>query len=112
MHTTYHIHAYFRCLVREREITPSDRDVLRQLIDEMDNSQSPKKMSLIRAMKLEYDAFASDKKIEPGNLIEDANNALREFPSSIDVQRVVNAIYAKQGICQLKSFNEDPEGNL
>lgn len=109
---TYHIHAYFRCLVREREITSTDRDILRQLIDEMDNSQSPKKMSLIRAMKLEYDAFASEKKIEPGRLIEDANNALREFPSSVDVQRVVNAIHAKQGICQLKSFDEDPEVNL
>ena len=83
-----------------------------QLIDEMDNSQSPKKMSLLRAMKLEYDAFASEKRIEPGRLIEDANNALREFPSSIDVQRVVNAIHAKQGICQLKSFNEDTEGYL
>lgn len=109
---TYHIHAYFRCLVREKEITSTDRSILGQLIDEMDNSQSTKKMSLLRAMKLEYDAFASEKRIEPGRLIEDANNALREFPNSIDVQRVVNAIHAKQGICQLKSFNEDTEGYL
>ncbi len=69
-------------------------------------------MSLLRAMELEYVAFASEKRIEPAKLIEDANNALREFPNSVDIQRVVNAIHAKQGICQLKSFNEDPEGNL
>lgn len=109
---TYHIHAYFRCLVREKDITPTDRRVLLQLINEMNSSQSPKKMSLLRAMELEYVAFASEKRIEPAKLIEDANNALREFPNSVDIQRVVNAIHAKQGICQLKSFNEDPEGNL
>ena len=104
---TYHIHAYFRCLVREKVITSIERKILKDLIEEMRNSQSPKKDSLIRAMILEYEAFASEGGVVPSKLLEDANNALKEYPKSVDVQRVVNAIQARQGICQLESFIED-----
>lgn len=106
---TYHIYAYFRCLVRKRHIEEEDKQDLKQLISEMGNSPSPKRNALVRAMELEYNGFASGSMCKTKQLLEDAVDAMREYPNSLDIKRVVNAIQAKQGITHIEEFDENPD---
>ena len=56
-----------------------------------------------------YNAFAAEKPTDVCALLNEANNAIREFPNSVAVKRVVNAIRVQQGICKLEEFKEEPE---
>lgn len=51
---TYHIHAYFRCLVRKKPLNNSEKRVLKNLIEAMKNSYDIKKIDFYMTMESEY----------------------------------------------------------
>ena len=103
---TYHIHAYFRCLIKKRVLTNDEIHTLEHLIDLVNNSHSPKKMELFKAMTLEYDSILAKKTVD--ELLEEMFDAEKLFPKSIDVRRVVSEFKFKQGIIHSRqSFRED-----
>lgn len=65
---TYHIHAYFRCLVKKVNCDREDIDTLKNLLNNMQNSYSDKKDELYTAMNIEYQAYIKRK--EPNVILE------------------------------------------
>ena len=78
---TYHIESYFRCLVRSSN---PDRDILRQLINEMKRSQDGHKDIIVPTMEAEYKYYVEKQKSECFHIIEDllkdASGSYRNYP--------------------------------
>lgn len=103
---TYHIHAYFRCLIRKRGLIEDEINTLKHLIDLVKNSHSPKRQELVVAMTLEYDSVIAKKPVD--KLLREMSAAEAQFPKSQNVGRVVNEFKYKQGIIRNRqSFSED-----
>lgn len=84
---TYHIEAYFRCLVSKFPWSADDERILKQLLHEMQNNYSKKKDEMLAAMQLEYDIKSRsytrkeiDKKIKA---------ALAIYPHSPQLHRII-----------------------
>lgn len=85
---SYHIEAYFRCLVSQ---FPWDEDVestLKQLIHEMQDNFSKRKDELLEAMQLEYDMKSRKFSIE--EIDKKLSAALDFYPHSPQLQRIKN----------------------
>ena len=103
---TYHIHAYFRCLIKKRGLEKEEINTLKYLIDLVEKSHSPKRQELVTAMNLEYDHIISHKPI--AQLMQDVLQAEAQFPQSPNTGRVISDIRYKQGIIHSRqSFKED-----
>lgn len=103
---TYHIHAYFRCLIKRIELTREEISILKNLIDLVKNSHSPKKHELVMAMTLEYDSVIAKKSVE--ELLREMQAAEAQYPKSQNIGRVVNEFKYKQGIIRSRqAFRED-----
>ena len=103
---TYHIHAYFRCLIKKTGLTIEEIETLKYLIDLVGKSHSPKKQELVTAMNLEYDIIIAHKPIE--QLLHDISKAEAQFPQSPNVGRVISEFKYKQRIIpNRQSYRED-----
>lgn len=84
---TYHIYAYFRCLVRQRDLTADDKAQLQQLMQEVEDSYSDKKDEIYAAMEIDYAYLVEHRnQAEMQSLIDDLT---KEFPRSLNVSRAV-----------------------
>lgn len=93
---TYHICAFFRCLIRSHPIGREEDELLRRLINEVRASYSEKKESLAAAMAFEYEAYISHAK--PEVLLNKLKEIEKQFPGSHDVKRVAEEYRYKQGL--------------
>lgn len=93
---TYHIHAYFRCLVKKVNCDREDIDTLKNLLNNMQNSYSDKKDELYTAMNIEYQAYIKRK--EPNVILELIKDAKKQFPTSINIERAAHEYMLKQKI--------------
>ena len=103
---TYHIQAYFRCLVRQSLLTNDDKSLLKKLIDEIKHSFSSKKDSLVASMELQYEIYAN--KETPEKIFDQINELEKVFPDSVDIKRVINEYKVRQRIIKTyESFEEE-----
>lgn len=93
---TYHMHAYFRCLVKKVNINREDIATLKELLDKMENSYSDKKEELHMAMNIEFQA--NIKRKSPDEMLDLIRNAEKNFPSSVNIQRAAHEYKLKQAI--------------
>ena len=92
---TYHMHAYFRCLVKKVNINREDIATLKELLDKMENSYSDKKEELHMA-NIEFQA--NIKRKSPDEMLDLIRNAEKNFPSSVNIQRAAHEYKLKQAI--------------
>lgn len=80
-HNTYHIEAYYRCLVRSNG---PDQVVLKSLIDAMSHSYDPHRQVICDTMKAEYMAYLEGKVLESKtklvSIIENPMNEYKAYP--------------------------------
>lgn len=93
---SYHNYAYFRCLVRKRNLNFGERKILIQLMDEINNGYSNKKAELYRAMQIDYRTYVQIQ--NPTEMLKFIHLSLEEFPKSINVQRAAQDYKYRQGL--------------
>jgi tetratricopeptide (TPR) repeat protein len=103
----YHIHAYFRCLVKQRNNSKENKEILLELMKKMQNLDHRKAASFYDSMQLEYKFRIGIQSSQLSSVIADANHLKQKWPDDNDVLRTVNEIYAAQHIEELKTFPED-----
>lgn len=91
---TYHIYAYFRCLVRKPDLTPAERDLLLLLMQQVEDSYSDKKDELFAAMEISYASIIERR--SPTEMLQLIKEKTSLFPRSIDVARAANEYRKKQ----------------
>lgn len=103
---TYHIHAYFRSLIKKTPLTRTEILELESLIKQVGNSYSPKKIELVYAMQLEYDIIVAKKSVN--DILTQIGILEAKFPKSHDIGRVINEFKFKQGLIkQREKFMEE-----
>lgn len=103
---TYHIHAFFRCLIKKHCLKHDDIVILDELLDGIKNSYSDKREELIAAMDIEYQAYV--KKKSPIDMLTLIQKYEHDFPSSINVRRAIHEYKFKQEIIAKDiTFEED-----
>ena len=91
---SYHIHAYFRCLVRKPGITTDERHLLRQLKE--DNNNLFKSKSYIEGMEFEYKRFVD--RAKPDVLLPMANELVSKYKDVAYIQDITDDYYVSQGL--------------
>lgn len=103
---SYQIQGYFRCLVRKRQITREDFNMLNVLLEAMKNNYSDKHEELYAAMNIEYQAYVSHKK--PSEIFDLIKEASERFSDSVNIERAAyNYRYKQEMINTEKAFAED-----
>ena len=102
---TYHITAYFRCLIRKVSINSDDKDLLNDLMKSIEKSFSSKKNSLLLSMKIEYAYMIAKEKVE--NVLHMIEDSLNRYPESYDLKRVANEYRYRQGLENKILYFED-----
>lgn len=102
---TYHIHAYFRCMVKKHNLQREDIRVLNNLMEAVRNSYSEKKEELYAAMDIEYKAYVNNEKV--AKILSLIKEYLEEHPSSLDIRRAANEYKLKQGILTGTAFDKE-----
>ena len=90
----YHIHAYFRCLVRKRDITQEERSLLVKFKE--DANGFFKTNYFIDGMNFEYMRFIDH--AEPKALFQKAQELMRKYEDRPYIQDVVDDFYVSQGM--------------
>lgn len=93
---SYHIYAYFRCLVRKIGLKHDDIDTLGNLMKDVEDSYSDKKDELLASMKIDYACYIERK--SPSDMIGLIKKAKKEYPDSIHVERAVKEYRRRQGL--------------
>lgn len=91
---TYHIFAYFRCLIHKRDLSSEERTLLRTMMKQVDESYSDKKDELYASMEISYDTHIERR--SPEYMINLINEKTRQFPNSMDVQRAATEYKRRQ----------------
>ncbi len=97
---SYHNYAYFRCLVRKRNLNYDERKVLTQLMDEINSGYSEKREELYRAMQIDFRSYVNS--TPPTEMLKFIHISLEEFPRSINVKRAAQDYKYRQGIISEK----------
>lgn len=90
----YHIHAYFRCLVRKRNITAEERLLLKRFIEDPNNLFKSK--YYLEGMDFEYKRFIDRSK--PDFLLPLAAELLSKYKNIAYINDVVDDYYVSQGM--------------
>ena len=93
---TYHIYAYFKCLVRKHNLSVGDRNLIRVLMQQVADSYSDKKDELYAAMEISYATYIERK--SPMEMLSYIKERERIFPNSLNVSRAANEYRKKQEI--------------
>lgn len=91
---TYHIYAYFRCLVRKPDLTPEEKQQLVKMMRQVEDSYSDKKDELLAAMEISYASIIERKK--PVEMLQIIQDRVRIFPDSMNVTRAANEYKRRQ----------------
>lgn len=91
---TYHIHAYFRCLVRKTELTQDDRNLLEQFKSESKKLFRSKYYP--EGMDFEYRRFVDREK--PDVLLPRANVLMTKYKDIAYIKDIVDDYYVSQGL--------------
>lgn len=91
---TYHIYAYFRCLVRKIDLTPTERQLLAGLMQQVKDSYSDKKEELYAAMEISY--ASNIERRSPIEMLQIISERIQSFPNSVIVSRAANEYKRKQ----------------
>lgn len=91
---SYHIHAYFRCLVRKPGITQEDRQLLRLLKEDKNNLFKSK--FYIEGMNFEYRRFID--RAKPEVLIPQATELQNKYKSVVYIQDITDDYLVSQGL--------------
>ena len=91
----YHIHAYFRCLVRKNGLTAEERSLLREFIEDPNNLFKSKRF-FIDGMKFEYQRFVD--KMKPDRLFPIANDLLKRYKGIAYIMDVTGDYFVSQGM--------------
>lgn len=103
---TYHIQAYFRCLVRQPSLTLEEKNKLESLIDDIKRSYSSKKDSLAASMKLQYDIYINRK--SPSEIFDMITELRKSYTDSVDIDRVIDEFNVQQRVKRTyNSYDED-----
>ena len=106
---TYHICAYFRCLIQKHPLTRDDIEILDQLIVEVEESYSQKKESLVAAMRLEYEWLV--RHAGPDAMLKRITEFEKRFPESFDVKRVAEEYRYKQSLITKRTILDEDFGD-
>ena len=93
---TYHIYAYFRCLVRKTPIQKAEENMLRKLMKEVSESYSDKKEELLAAMEIDFASIIEHK--QPTEMLKLIQEAKASHPDSVNVERAINEYKRRQGL--------------
>lgn len=107
---TYHIHAYFRCLVKKHNLGRDDIKVISELMDAVQNSYSLKKEELYVAMEIEYKAYV--KKMNVVKMLQFISESIKAYPDSMDIKRAANEYKLRQGIITKDTFEKEQRNML
>ena len=102
---TYHIHAYFRCLVKKRVLQREDITILKNLMEAVQSSYSVKKDELYAAMNIEFCAYV--KRADVKGVLSLIKEYQKDYPSSMDVRRAANEYKYKQGIFSARELEKE-----
>ena len=103
---SYQIHGYFRCLVKKRQIGREDAKVLEGLMEAMKTNYSDKHEELYASMNIEYQAYVCHQ--NPSVMLDVINDAVKQFPRSVNVERAAYNYKLKQDMVSgNKVFAED-----
>lgn len=91
---SYHIHAYFRCLVRKPGITSEERLLLRLIKEDKNNLFKSK--SYIDGMDFEYKRFID--RTKPDVLLPMANELVNKYKGVAYIQDITDDYYVSQGL--------------
>ena len=90
----YHIHAYFRCLVRKNNITTEDRLLLKRFIDDPNNLFKSK--FYLEGMDFEYKRFID--RFKPDVLLPLASELTSKYKNVPYINDVVDDYYVSRGM--------------
>lgn len=90
----YHIHAYFRCLVRKRDITQVERSLLVKFKEDANGFFKTK--YFIDGMNFEYMRFIDHAK--PKVLFQKAQELMQKYKDKPYIQDIVDEFYVFQGV--------------
>lgn len=93
---TYHIYAFFRCLVKKRPIRETDRKTMQELLRAVRDSYFSKKEEFLLSMNLEFNIYVNHK--SPTEVLKDLSEAQKLFPNSTNIQRIVKEYKRRQAI--------------
>lgn len=103
---SYQIYGYFRCLIRKTPLKKGDIDMLKELMSAMENNLSDKQKELSASMNIEYKYFVLHE--NPTEMLKVINEALEQFPNSINIKRAAQPFKLHQSIISKEeSFPED-----
>lgn len=90
----YHIHAYFRCLVRKNGTTPDERALLREFKE--DKNKLFKSYFFIEGMNFEYKRFVD--RAKPDVMIPLANELLKKYKDIVYIKDITDDFFVSQGM--------------
>lgn len=102
---TYHIHAYFRCVVRKCNLRGEDIRLLESLMEAVQNGYSEKRDELYAAMDIEYAAYV--KKESVSSMLALINEYQKVYPGSMDIRRAANEYKYRQGILSRTQLDKE-----
>ena len=91
---SYHIHAYFRCLVRKPGVTAEERHLLRRLKEDVNNLF--KSRFYTEGMDFEYKRFVD--KAKPDVLLPIANELVNKYKGVAYIQDITDDYYVSLGM--------------
>lgn len=83
---SYHIEAYFRCLINNYPWDTKTQDILNRLLEEMNKNFSKRKDELLASMQLEY--FIKSRKHSKTEIVDKIQETLNLYPKSPQVYRI------------------------
>lgn len=104
---TYHIYAYFRCLIKTTRFADEDIKELNQLMEAVKTNLSPKRDEIYAAMEIEYNAMVDKKK--PSEMLKLIQDSQQRFPFSVNVKRAADDYRYRQGFIKVQHNYEEEE---
>lgn len=103
---SYHVSAYFRCLVRKNDLSFDDREKLKRLMDEMRNSYSEQHDEIYGAMLIEYKHYVDH--ATPAEMLPLIEKWQANYPHSDNIRRAGdNYKFRQKFIKEEKFYAED-----
>lgn len=99
---SYHVSAYFRCLVRKNDLSFDDREKLKQLMDEMRNSYSEQRDEIYGAMLIEYKHYIDH--ATPDVMLPLIEKWQAKYPHSENIRRAGDNYKYRQKLLKEERF--------
>ena len=106
---TYHTHAYFRCIIKNRRLSRDDIEMLNLLMGRIKDGHMDenKKEELLAAMNIEYQAYVLRK--SPSYMIEYISDLEKRFSRSNNIKRAAQDYRIVQSLVSRRDIVRIPE---